>query len=219
MWPTPCAATKISFINEMANICERAEADINERPPRPRPRQPHRLRFPLSRRRLWRGCPPKDVRAQAAVARARSVDPRVLWTPLRRYQRLPKVCPAGEDHTSISAASWAGLTIGSLGAGFQAEHGRYPARPPSLVLIEGCLPAGAKLRVYDPEAAPENIRHARWPSALTARTSRRGARRRGRLGDRAPSGKHFIVPTGLACAAPCGSRSSSTAATSTAPSA
>ena len=47
-------STKISFINEMANLCERMGRRHQRRPPRHRPRQPHRLRIPLPRRRLRR---------------------------------------------------------------------------------------------------------------------------------------------------------------------
>ena len=47
-------STKISFINEMANLCERMGARHQRRAPRHRPRQPDRLRVPVSRRRLRR---------------------------------------------------------------------------------------------------------------------------------------------------------------------
>ena len=47
-------ATKISFINEMANLCERMAGRHQRRPPRHRPRQPDRLRVSVSRRRLRR---------------------------------------------------------------------------------------------------------------------------------------------------------------------
>ncbi len=98
-------ATKISFINEMANLCERMRRRHQRRPPRHRPRQPHRLRVPVSRRRLRRQLLPqgragaggdgRGARRRAAHAGGR-----------RRGQRASEDGPAAKRSSSTSAASW-----------------------------------------------------------------------------------------------------------------
>ncbi|MCA9118122.1 MAG: UDP-glucose/GDP-mannose dehydrogenase family protein, partial [Planctomycetaceae bacterium] len=73
-------ATKISFINEMANICEMVNADINE----VRKGIGHDARIGFSF--LFPGvgyggsCFPKDVRALASVAAENGIEPRILRT-------------------------------------------------------------------------------------------------------------------------------------------
>ena len=72
-------STKISFINEMANICERTGADINE--VRRGIGHDSRIGFAFLFPGVGYGgsCFPKDVRALAALARAHGVaaaDPR-----------------------------------------------------------------------------------------------------------------------------------------------
>ena len=47
-------ATKISFINEMANLCERLGADVNDVRRGIGHDEPHRLQIPLSRSRIRR---------------------------------------------------------------------------------------------------------------------------------------------------------------------
>ncbi len=71
-------STKISFINEMANICERTGADINE--VRRGIGHDSRIGFAFLFPGVGYGgsCFPKDVRALAAVARAHGVEPRIL---------------------------------------------------------------------------------------------------------------------------------------------
>ena len=69
-------ATKISFINEMANLCERYERRHQRRPPRHRPRPAHRLQLPVPRRRLRRrllpqGRPRASIHMAAAARRRR----------------------------------------------------------------------------------------------------------------------------------------------------
>jgi hypothetical protein len=45
---------KITFINEIADLCEKVGADVQEGLPRHRPRQAHRRQVPACRPRLWR---------------------------------------------------------------------------------------------------------------------------------------------------------------------
>jgi UDPglucose 6-dehydrogenase len=155
-------ATKISFINEMANICERAGADINE--VRRGIGHDSRIGFAFLFPGVGYGgsCFPKDVRALAAVARAHGVHPRVLdavhdVNACQKSVLLEKI-------NKHFGGKLGGLTIGVWGLAFKPSTDDI-REAPSLVLIEGLLARGAKLRVYDPEAL-ENVR-ARYGSRLS----------------------------------------------------
>ena len=71
-------ATKISFINEMANLCERVGADINE--VRRGIGHDQRIGFAFLFPGVGYGgsCFPKDVRALMHVAQTHDLEPRIL---------------------------------------------------------------------------------------------------------------------------------------------
>jgi UDPglucose 6-dehydrogenase len=154
-------STKISFINEMANICERAGADVNE--VRRGIGHDSRIGFAFLFPGVGYGgsCFPKDVRALAAVARAHGVEPRVLDAV-----HEVNLCQKSVLFEKISKhfhGKLSGLTVGIWGLAF--KPGTDDIREaPSLVLIDGLLARGAKLRVYDPEAI-DNVRQ-RYGSKL-----------------------------------------------------
>ncbi len=147
-------STKISFINEMANVCERAGADINE--VRRGIGHDSRIGFAFLFPGVGYGgsCFPKDVRALAAVARAHGIEPRILdavheVNVCQKSVLFEKIARHFRDKLS-------GLTVGVWGLAF--KPGTDDIREaPSLVLIDSLLAQGAKVRVYDPEAM-ENVR-------------------------------------------------------------
>src|SRR5690606_324968 len=71
-------ATKISFINEMANLCERMGGDIND--VRRGIGHDSRIGFAFLFPGVGYGgsCFPKDVRALAAMAKSYGIEPRML---------------------------------------------------------------------------------------------------------------------------------------------
>jgi UDPglucose 6-dehydrogenase len=147
-------AAKISFINEMANLCERAGADVNE--VRRGIGHDSRIGFAF----LFPGagfggsCLPKDVRALSAVARSHGIDPRML-DAVHEVNERQKLLLAEriEGHFGGKLAKKA---IAVWGLSF--KPGTDDIRDaPALVLIERLLKLGAKLRVYDP-VAMENVR-------------------------------------------------------------
>jgi UDPglucose 6-dehydrogenase len=147
-------ATKISFINEMANICEKVGADINE----VRKGIGHDARIGFSF--LFPGvgyggsCFPKDVRALASLASEYGVEPRILRTVDETNDQQKHVL-----FRKLSAhfgGDLKGRTIAVWGLSFKPRTDDI-REAPSLVLIRSLLEAGAKVRVHDPVAL-ENVR-------------------------------------------------------------
>ncbi len=147
-------STKISFINEIANLCERAGADVNE--VRRGIGHDSRIGFAFLFPGVGYGgsCFPKDVRALASVARAHGVEPRVLEAVHEVNERQKRVLV--EKIEGHFRGRLSDKTIAVWGLSF--KPGTDDTREaPSLVLIDRLLEHGAALRVHDPEAM-RNVR-------------------------------------------------------------
>lgn len=148
-------ATKISFINEIANICEQVDADINE----VRKGIGHDARIGFSF--LFPGvgyggsCFPKDVRAMASVAEENGVKPRILRTVDETNDQQKNVL--FEKIKNHFDGNVGGRTIAVWGLSFKPRTDDI-REAPSLVLIRQLLDAGATVRVSDPVAI-ENVKH------------------------------------------------------------
>jgi len=147
-------ATKISFINEMANLCQRAGADVNE--VRRGIGHDSRIGFAFLFPGVGYGgsCFPKDVCGLASAARRLGMDPRVLDAVHEVNVRQKNVLPEKiEEHFGGRVSE---LTIAVWGLAF--KPGTDDVREaPALVLIDRMLAGGARLQVHDP-AAMDNIR-------------------------------------------------------------
>jgi UDPglucose 6-dehydrogenase len=146
-------ATKISFINEMANLSDLVGADIND--VRRGIGHDQRIGFAFLFPGVGYGgsCFPKDVRALMRVAedcglKTRILDSvddvnneqkHVLFEKLRRHFNN----------------EFAGRTVGVWGLSFKPRTDDI-REAPSLVLIDHLLEAGVKVRVHDP-VARENV--------------------------------------------------------------
>ena len=146
-------ATKISFINEMANICERVGADINE----VRKGIGHDARIGFSF--LFPGvgyggsCFPKDVRALAARAAEHGIEPRILRTVDETNNQQKHVL--FRKLMDYFGGDLKGRTIGVWGLSFKPRTDDI-REAPALVLIQSLLEAGAIVKVHDPVAL-ENV--------------------------------------------------------------
>ncbi|MFO0816682.1 MAG: UDP-glucose/GDP-mannose dehydrogenase family protein [Pirellulales bacterium] len=142
-------AAKISFINEMANICERVGADINE--VRHGIGHDHRIGFAFLFPGVGYGgsCFPKDVRALANKARAVGVEPRILDAVEQVNDRQKHVLV--EKITSHFGETLDGRTIAVWGVAFKPRTDDI-REAPALTLIDQLLERGARLQVSDPEA-------------------------------------------------------------------
>ncbi len=142
-------STKISFINEVANLCERIDADIDD--VRRGIGHDSRIGFAF----LFPGagyggsCFPKDVQALAAMARDKGVVPRVLMAVHETNQAQKQVL--GAKITAHFSGALAGRKIAIWGLAFKPRTDDIRDAP-ALDLIEHLLAGGAQVTVYDPEA-------------------------------------------------------------------
>ena len=148
-------ATKISFMNELANLAERFGADIEK----VRlgigsdPRIGYQFIYPGAG--YGGSCFPKDVQALARSADESGYDAELLnaveAVNLRQKRRL------FEKLSSHYNGELKGKTIAVWGLSFKPNTDDMRAAP-SRVLMEALWDAGAKVRAYDPEAMEEAAR-------------------------------------------------------------
>ena len=147
-------ATKISFINEMANLCERVGADINE--VRRGIGHDQRIGFAFLFPGVGYGgsCFPKDVRALMSVAARHDLPARVLESVDKVNQSQKEVLfQKIERHFG---GNLRGRTIAVWGLSFKPRTDDI-REAPALVLIDRLLAAGAAVRAHDP-VANANVR-------------------------------------------------------------
>jgi UDPglucose 6-dehydrogenase len=147
-------ATKISFINEMANLCERVGADINA--VRRGIGHDQRIGFSFLFPGVGYGgsCFPKDVRALIDVAESNDMDARILKSVDAVNDAQKEVLFAKLDEHFDG--DFSGKVVAVWGLSF--KPGTDDIREaPALVLIERLLKANATVRVHDPVAL-ENVR-------------------------------------------------------------
>jgi len=147
-------ATKISFINEMANLCEQMGADINE--VRRGIGHDARIGFQF----LFPGpgfggsCFPKDISALVAMSKPGG-PPLALMDAVQRVNAAQKRV-LGKKIRQHFGDGLAGKTLAVWGLAFKPRTDDI-REAPSLVLIDEMLAAGVRLRVHDPEAL-KNVR-------------------------------------------------------------
>jgi UDPglucose 6-dehydrogenase len=147
-------ATKISFINEMANVCEQAWGNIDD--VRRGIGYDRRIGFSFLAPGAGYGgsCFPKDVRALAYTAGRLGVEPQILSAVDAVNNRQKDVL--GTKIVEHFGGRLAGRTIALWGLAFKPQTDDI-REAPSLVLIDRLLRLGARLQVHDPEAAA-NVR-------------------------------------------------------------
>ncbi len=149
-------ATKISFINEMANLCERMGADIND--VRRGIGHDQRIGFQFLHPGAGYGgsCFPKDVRAIISMGN-------IVGTSLKLMESVDEVNEAQKtvlirkvkDHYGDRLK---GRTVAIWGLAFKPKTDDV-REAPALAVIDALLAAGVKVRVHDPEAMP-NVKAA-----------------------------------------------------------
>jgi UDPglucose 6-dehydrogenase len=147
-------ATKISFINEMANLCELMGGDIND--VRRGIGHDSRIGFAFLFPGVGYGgsCFPKDVRALSAMFQNYGIEPRMLQAVDAINENQKRVMI--EKLRACLGDNLAGKTIAVWGLAFKPRTDDI-REAPALVLIDHLLSMGAKVQVHDPEAMP-NVR-------------------------------------------------------------
>jgi UDPglucose 6-dehydrogenase len=167
-------ATKISFMNELANIAERVGADIEH--VRIGIGSDPRIGYQFIYPGIGYGgsCFPKDVRALAKSASndgyVAAILEAVEAVNNRQKHRL------FEKLSAHYAGELAGKTIALWGLSFKPRTDDM-REAPSRVLMEALWEAGAKVRAYDPEAIDETRRIYPDQDGLALRERACGAQR------------------------------------------
>ena len=142
-------ATKISFINEMANLCEIMNADIND--VRIGIGHDSRIGFQFLFPGVGYGgsCFPKDVRAMIALAKQYGIHSSILASvdDVNESQKSR----LGAKIKELVGKDLTGKTVALWGLSFKPRTDDV-REAPSLVLIRELLDAGADVRVHDPKA-------------------------------------------------------------------
>jgi len=141
-------AARISFINEMARICERVDADVKlvaEGMGLDRRIGPHFLGAGIG---YGGSCFPKDVKALAAIAEQYEYHPELLHAvmDINRDQRTLAV-----DKLRECLGSLRGQVIGLLGLAFKPDTDDM-REAASVEIARALLKKGAVVRAYDPAA-------------------------------------------------------------------
>ena len=142
-------AAKISFINELADVCEAYGADVKE--VAAGMGYDARIgRYFLDAGLGWGGsCFPKDVQALAYMAKEKGLNPRILNEVVNvNYDRRKAVAKHVEE---LLGGSLKGKMIGMLGLAFK-ENTDDMRDAPSVDISNALVAAGAKVRGYDPVA-------------------------------------------------------------------
>lgn len=142
-------STKISFINEMANLCERMGGDIND--VRRGIGHDSRIGFAFLFPGVGYGgsCFPKDVRALVAMANDLGVEPTLLSSVDAVNERQKHVII--DKLSEHFGGKLAGKTVAIWGLAFKPRTDDI-REAPALVVIDWLLAQGANIRVHDPEA-------------------------------------------------------------------
>jgi UDPglucose 6-dehydrogenase len=145
-------ATRISFMNDIANLCELVGADVNM------VRHGIGADTRIGRKFLYPGigyggsCFPKDVKALIKTAEKNGYDMRVLHA-VEEVNQLQKEVLFNKL-SKLYRGDLKGRRIAVWGLAFKPETDDM-REAPSLVLIDKLVKAGCKVRVYDPVAMTE----------------------------------------------------------------
>ena len=149
-------ATKISFINEIADLCEAVGANVTD------------VAFGMGLddrigpKYLAPGpgyggsCFPKDTKALLDIAKKAGVPARIVEQVInvndaRKQSMADKV-------VALCGGSVKGLTVAMLGLAFKPDTDDV-RETPAFPIIEALQEAGAKIRAFDPEAMEESKGH------------------------------------------------------------
>ena len=144
-------ATKISFINEIANLCESIGCDVHDVARAIGMDRRIGSKFLHPGPGFGGSCFPKDTQALASVARQFGRDSMIVDAVIEvnRRQRLAMIPKIEELLGDLK-----GKTVAILGLAFKPETDDM-REAPAIDIISGLLERGATVRAYDPVAMTE----------------------------------------------------------------
>lgn len=146
-------ATKISFINEIANMCELLGADVKN------VKKGIASDTRIGSKFLFPGvgyggsCFPKDVKILMDMSKNQNYPSNLFEAVnnLNEYQKTVLVKKVENYFSEKGIVDFTNLTFGVWGLAFK-PHTDDMREAPSLVIIKMLLEKGAKIKAYDPEA-------------------------------------------------------------------
>ncbi len=144
-------ATRISFMNDIANLCERVGANVDH------VRKGIGADARIGQKFLYAGCGyggscfPKDVKALVHTGMDNDYHMEVIEAVERVNERQKSIV---YDKLLKMIPELNGKTVAMLGLAFKPETDDM-REAPALVVIDKLLKAGANVRVFDPIAMPE----------------------------------------------------------------
>lgn len=156
-------AMRISFMNEMANLCEKVGANVDM------VRTGIGSDSRIGKRFLFPGvgyggsCFPKDVKALAQTATQYDYDFRIVKTVMEVNDRQKTML--GKKIREYFGNNLTGKTFAIWGLAFKPETDDI-REAPALELIKDLVEAGAKVQAYDPEAM-DNVRRQVGEEGIT----------------------------------------------------
>ena len=144
-------ATRISFMNEIANLCERLGADVDH------VRKGMGSDTRIGKRFLFPGvgyggsCFPKDVLALSKAAADSDYNFQILDAVMQVNEKQKEVL--FDKINRYFNGKMEGRTIAIWGLAFKPETDDI-REAPAITIIHKLLKAGAKVKAYDPEAMP-----------------------------------------------------------------
>jgi len=145
-------ATKISFINEIAALCERVGADVKA------VARGMGLDGRIGAKFLHAGpgyggsCFPKDARALARIGQERGVPMRITETVIEVNEAIKRRMV--DKVVDLCGGAVNGKTVAVLGVTFKPETDDM-REAPSLTVVPALVGAGARVRVVDPQGQRE----------------------------------------------------------------
>lgn len=144
-------ATKISFINEIANLCDKIGCDVHDVARAIGMDKRIGSKFLHPGPGFGGSCFPKDTRALSSVARQYECDSLIVDAVIEVNQKQSELMLAKIREL---VGKLQGKTIAVLGLAFKPETDDM-REAPAVPIIENLVADGAKVRAYDPVAMSE----------------------------------------------------------------
>lgn len=161
-------AMKITFINEIANLCEKVGANVQHVAKAMGKDGRISPKFLHAGPGYGGSCFPKDTEALTKIARDHGEKITLIETTIEANQRqklkmVDKIRNAFEENTMKEVVSQkerqavlSGITLSILGITFKPKTDDMRDSP-SLVILSELVKLGAKLKIFDPEGKKEGI--------------------------------------------------------------